>query len=74
MACLTPADRARQRHGAGQDPGELRDGEDEDQVEEELERADPQRLVGGWLGLGHGRAAMSWRYQPPRMEIVAASS
>ena len=27
----------------------------------------------GWFSFGHRRAAMSWRYQPPRREIVAAS-
>ena len=33
------------RHLVRQDPGELGDGEDEDQVEEQLEGADPQRGV-----------------------------
>ena len=27
----------------------------------------------GAFSFGHSRAAMSWRYQPPRREIVAAS-
>ncbi len=56
--------------------GQLGDGEDEDQVEEELQGADPQRLavVRTQVRVGHRRAAMSRRYQPPRSSIVAASA
>ena len=38
---------AGQRQVAGQQRGELGQGEGEDQVEEQLERRDPQRLVAG---------------------------
>ena len=62
-------------HLVREDPGQLGDGEHEDQVEEQLERADPQRGVSTlYRNITHRRAAMSRRYQPPRSETVSASS
>ena len=63
-----------QAHVVREDPGQLGDGEDEDQVEEQLEGADPQRKIPSLVRQCHSRAAMSRRYQPPRSETVPASS